>query len=74
MMILYINVTRDFYLFQSRRRDEKSQEGHTAGDRRVPVPEHDRLLRRGHCPDVDVALLFASTFLENVYSGAQLAW
>lgn len=50
-----------FYCFPYRRRDEKSQKGHTIGDRRVPVPEHDRLLRRGCSSDVNVALLFSGT-------------
>lgn len=47
-----------FFMLTNRRRDEKSQKGHTAGDRRVSVSEYDRLLRRGHRPNTNVALLF----------------
>lgn len=48
-----------FLIFTDRRRIEKSQKRHTTSDRRVSVPEHDRLLWRGLRYNTHVALLFA---------------
>lgn len=48
-----------FLILTDRGRNKKSQTRHTVGDCRVPVPEHHRLLWRGHRFNTHVALLFA---------------
>lgn len=54
-------ANRDFR-FSRRRRNEKSEENHPAGDRVDAVFRHVSVLQRGFGVDADVAVLRSSAF------------
>lgn len=66
--IITVKITFFFFFFPSgiipnRRRNEKSQKGHTVGDHGVAVRQHHSLLRYIHRHDPNVAILRTSTGL-----------